>query len=392
MRQARTHAASDRARRPDTVDQAARDAARLAGLAYVSDDAPGIRREGAQPAFRYRDSKNRLIRDHETLARIRSLAIPPAWTSVWICRNPEGHIQATGRDARGRKQYRYHPRWREVRDAGKYERMIAFGKALPAIRKRVKADLRRRGLCREKVLAAVVRLLELSSIRVGNEEYAAQNRSFGLTTLQDRHARTSGPEVSFNFPGKSGRRHAIRVRHPVIATVVRECRKLPGRDLFEYIDAEGQSRDITAADVNAYLREITGQDFTAKDFRTWTGTVLAAMALREFEPIATQTAARRNIVRAIEQVAARLGNTPSVCRKCYVHPVVLNSYLEGTLARALQQDAEREMASLNTLPPEEAAVLALLQQRLKNGPRPKRQRPERSLSDALAASLQRKRP
>jgi len=305
------------------------------------------------------------VRDPETLSRIRSLAIPPAWTDVWISAAPNGHLQATGRDARGRKQYRYHPRWNAVRDEEKFGRMLAFGRALPRIRARTAEDLRRPGLPREKVLAAVVRLLEATLIRVGNDEYARQNRSFGLTTLRDRHARVEASRIRFQFRGKSGVEHSVQVVDRRLARVVKRCQDLPGQELFQYVDEEGQRHAVESADVNAYLREITEDDFTAKDFRTWAGTVLAAQALQALEEVDSEVQARRNVVRAIESVAARLGNTPSVCRKCYVHPAVIDAYLDGTTLATIRAEVDRELReSLDDLDPEEAAILALLRQRI----------------------------
>ncbi|MHB8645508.1 MAG: DNA topoisomerase IB [Thermomicrobiales bacterium] len=341
--------------------------ARAAGLRHVSDARPGIRRKRAGKGFSYRAPDGTLIRDTGTLRRIRSLAIPPAWTEVWICATPQGHIQATGRDAKGRKQYRYHPRWRDVRDETKYLRMIAFGEALPRIRERVHADLARHGLPREKVLATVVRLLETTFIRVGNEEYAKTNNSYGLTTMRNEHVAVSGGTVIFRFRGKSGIEHAIGLDDRRVARIVKRCKELPGAELFQYIDADGERQTIDSGDVNAYLDEITGDHFTAKDFRTWAGTLLAAMALQEFEAFDDEAQGKKNIVRAIERVAARLGNTPTVCRKCYVHPAVLDAYLEGTMRDALKQRTEHEQEisdGLTGLKPEEAAVLAILQQRL----------------------------
>ncbi|HEY8292726.1 MAG TPA: DNA topoisomerase IB, partial [Thermomicrobiales bacterium] len=339
--------------------------ARAAKLRYVSDTRPGIRRKRAGNGFSYRAPDGALIHDAETLRRIRSLAIPPAWTDVWICANPNGHIQATGRDDKGRKQYRYHPRWREVRDETKYTRLIAFGEALPRIRERVSVDLARHGLPREKILATVVRLLETTFIRVGNEEYAKTNRSYGLTTMRDKHVDVSGSTIAFHFRGKSGIEHTIGIEDRRVARIVKRCKELPGAELFQYLDDEGERQTIDSGDVNAYLEDITGERFTAKDFRTWAGTVLAAMALKGFEAFDSETQAKRNIVQAIERVAGRLGNTPSVCRKCYIHPAVLDAYLEGVMLDALKQRAEQEIADgLHGLKPEEAAVLTLLQQRL----------------------------
>ncbi len=306
------------------------------------------------------------MRDAATLKRIKSLVIPPAWTDVWICADARGHLQAVGRDARGRKQYRYHLDWRTIRDETKFNRMIAFGKALPEIRRHVRRAIRKKGMSREKILAAVVRLLEITALRVGNDEYAQENKSFGLTTLQDRHARVNGATIEFNFRGKSGKHQSVSVEHPILARIVRKCQDLPGQELFQYLDETGKVRDVTSSDVNEYLATITGKDFTAKDFRTWTGTVLAALALREFEPIGSKAKAKKNIVRAINHVAQRLGNTPAVCKKCYIHPVIFDSYLDGALVAALRRSAEREMrTSLTRLRPEEAAVVTLLQQRLK---------------------------
>jgi DNA topoisomerase-1 len=309
-------------------------AAKIAGLRYVTDKMPGIRRVGTNKTFRYISPTGRMIRDNATLARIRSLAIPPAWTDVWICQIEEGHLQAVGRDIRMRKQYRYHPRWREVRDATKFDRMADFGKVLPHIRHRVQRDLMKKGLPREKVLATIVRLLQTTLIRIGNEEYTKQNNSFGLTTLRDRHVNVKGPKVNFYFRGKSGIKHAIRVEDRHLAKIVRRLRDLPGYELFQYIDETGQRRSIGSADVNDYLREITGEDFTAKDFRTWAGTVLAVEALCEYAKFDTKKQAKRNIKQAVEKVAERLGNTIAVCKKCYIHPGVFEAYASGKLSIA----------------------------------------------------------
>ncbi|QYF92925.1 DNA topoisomerase IB [Massilia sp. PAMC28688] len=367
-------------------------AARSAGLRHVSDDKPGITRQSAGSGFRYLDPDGKPVTDEATLARIKSLAIPPAWTEVWICKSDNGHLQATGRDARQRKQYRYHPKWRSSRDEVKYERMISFGKALPAIRCRVDAGLRLPGLPREKVLATIVYLLQATMMRIGNEEYARTNKSFGLTTLRNRHVKVDGRQVQFRFRGKSGVFHEIRVEDKRLARIIARVRDLPGQELFQYVDGDGERHTIDSADVNDYLREITGEDYTAKDFRTWSGTVLAALALHEFEKFDSETQAKKNIVRAIEAVAERLGNTPSICRKCYVHPAVIESYLDGTIMEALRLRTERELVEdLHALKPEEAAVVALLQQRLQQ-PAPaavrKRRRPAaRSGTKAQTASM-----
>jgi len=346
-----------------TVDPA--ESAKAAGLRYVNDAMPGIRRKRVGKHFSYIGLDGKPIRDPDELKRIRSLGIPPAYTDVWICPIPNGHIQATGRDAKGRKQYRYHPRWHEVRDETKYGRMMAFGQALPLIRERTERDLALSGMPREKVLATVVRLLETTLIRVGNDEYARTNKSFGLTTMRDRHVDISGSTVRFAFRGKSGKKHTISVKDRRLARIVKQSRDLPGYELFQYLDDEGQRRDVTSDDVNAYLREITGQEFTAKDFRTWAGTVLAALALQAFDPFEKDSEAKKNIVRAIEHVAERLGNTPSICRKCYVHPAVLDAYLEGTVIETLEQRIEQEIEDTSHhLRPEEHAVMQLLQQRL----------------------------
>ena len=352
--------AAEREITPDPVESA-----KAAGLRYVTDEKPGITRKRRGRYFTYFSPDGERITDEETINRIKSLGIPPAWNNVWICPNPRGHIQATGRDLRGRKQYRYHPRWREVRDETKYERMLAFGQALPTVRERVEHDLRKHGFPREKVLATVVSLLEKSLIRVGNEEYARKNKSFGLTTLRNRHVQVRGDKIVFNFRGKSGKDHIVEVDDRRLARTVKRISELPGQELFQYLDDEDETHTITSEDVNDYLNEITGQDFTAKDFRTWTGTVLAARALQEFETFDSEAQAKSNIVDAIEEVAQELGNTPTICRKCYVHPVVLDAYLDGTLVETLKKRAERKLStSLGRLEPEEAAVLAFLQQTL----------------------------
>jgi DNA topoisomerase-1 len=350
-----------------SVDSDALASAKQVGLRYVMDNVPGITRLPFRNGFRYLDAQGKVVKSPDILARIKALAIPPAWTEVWICSSENGHLQATGRDARGRKQYRYHARWRSVRDEHKYERMLNFGKALPLLRKKVNAALKLRGLPREKVLATVVSLLEATMMRIGNEEYARQNQSFGLTTLRDRHVRIDGGEVEFRFRGKSGVHHAIRLDDSRLARIIKNVRDLPGQELFQYVDDNGEQHAIDSADVNEYLRSITGEDYTAKDFRTWAGTMLAAMALQEYQKFDSQAQAKKNIVRAIESVAEKLGNTPTICRKCYVHPAVLDAYMDGTIRQALQQRAREELVDdIHALSPEEAAVLALLQQRLQS--------------------------
>ena len=339
--------------------------ARAAGLRYTGDHQPGITRLGQPGKFRYRDADGRLLRDATTLTRIKALAIPPAWTHVWICPHANGHLQATGRDARGRKQYRYHARWRQVRDEVKYERMLSFGRALPAIRAAVARGMQLPGLPREKVLATIVHLLELTMMRIGNEEYARANKSFGLTTLRTRHVQVDGSAVQFHFKGKSGVRHDIRLSDRRLARVLQRMRDLPGQELFQYVDEDGERHSVDSGDVNDYLRAATGEDYTAKDFRTWSGTLLAALALQAFEQVDSAAQAKKNIVQAIESVAKKLGNTPTICRKCYVHPAVLESYLDGSLLEGMRARARQELREdLHALTPEEAAVLALLQQRL----------------------------
>ena len=339
--------------------------AAAAGLRYVSDAAPGIARQRTGTAFRYFAPDGKAIRDRDTLARIRSLAVPPAWSGVWICPRADGHLQATGRDARRRKQYRYHRLWREVRDETKYGRMLAFARALPRIRRRVRHDLALPGLPRDKVLAIVVRLLETTRMRVGNEAYARANDSFGLTTLRVRQVRVRGSTMNFRFRGKSGVWHEFALNDRKLAATVRRMRDLPGYELFQYLDEQGETRAIDSADVNAYLKEISGEEFTSKDFRTWAGTVLAAQALQQLgEP-----AEKSKLAQAIEQVARQLGNTKAVCRKCYIHPAMIDAYLEGRLARAMNGGGV------------EACVQRLLKRR------PKRE----TLEATLARSLRRLR-
>jgi DNA topoisomerase I len=346
-------------------------AAKSAGLRHVSDRMPGIRRIGTGKTFRYIGSNNRVIRDPETLNRIRALAIPPAWRNVWICPTPQGHLQAVGRDARHRKQYRYHPRWREVRDSTKFERMLVFGNLLPKIRARVMKDLALPKLPKEKVLATIVRLLETTLIRVGNDEYVKQNQSFGLTTLRNRHVDIAGKEVTFFFRGKSGIKHVISVEDAHLAKIVARLRDLPGYELFQYVDDEGGPRSIGSTDVNDYLRQISGEDFTAKDFRTWAGTVLAAQALAAAPLFTSQRQAKKNVVRAVESVAERLRNTVAVCRKCYIHPAIIESYLNGSLVNFRRSRATQK---------NEAALIKILQRWARKNPPP-------SLESALKKSI-----
>jgi DNA topoisomerase I len=340
------------------------ESAKAAGLRYTTDARPGVRRRRNGSGFVFINSAGRLVRDRAELKRYRALVIPPAWTEVWICVDPRGHLQATGRDARGRKQYRYHPRWRVIRDETKYDRMIAFAQALPAIRRRTVEDLRKQGLPREKVLATVVQLLEKTLIRVGNDEYARHNQSFGLTTLRDGHVDISGGRVRFCFRGKSGVEHEVDLSDRRLARIVKQCRDLPGYDLFQYIDDNGNRQVVGSEEVNAYLKEITGQDFTSKDFRTWAGTVLAMQILCELEDCTSDAQARRNIVRAVEQVAKRLGNTKAVCRKSYIHPAVLDGYLDGSVRKETLKKMKRTARAVDALMNGEASVLAFLERRV----------------------------
>ncbi len=314
----------------------ARDTAELtspapAGLIYVNDDDAGLTRVAGTSGFSYRDAEGRPVTDAQTLERIRALVIPPAWTDVWICPSARGHIQCTGRDQKGRKQYRYHTGWRQDRDGTKYDRVIAFGRALPRLRKRVEADLARRGLPREKVLAAVVAVMEITLIRVGNEEYARTNRSFGLTTLRDRHAKISTGGAVFEFRGKSGKVHQTGFRDRRLARIVKACQDIPGQRLFQYVGEDGQRRAVESADVNAYIREVLGEDFSAKDFRTWAGTLSAARGLVMHPPAATAAEAKPNVAACVKAVAGLLGNTAAVCKGSYIHPLVLESYERGVL-------------------------------------------------------------
>ena len=340
------------------------DSAKAAGLRYAVDTKPGIRRVRNGSGFKYVTPRGRPVHDEADLRRIRSLVIPPAWTDVWIATDPRGHLQATGRDARGRKQYRYHPAWREVRDETKYHRMIGFAKALTAIRRHTDKDLRSAELTREKVLATVVKLLEKTLIRVGNEEYAKDNQSFGLTTMRDGHVEVKGKLLKFEFKGKSGVRHEVALTDRKLAAVVKECREMTGYELFQYRNENGKRQSIGSADVNAYLKAITGEDYTSKDFRTWAGTVLAAKLLRDFEQVDSDAQRKQNIVRAVESVAKQLGNTKAVCRKCYIHPAVFDAYIDGSMMDTVAQRARRAAKRMDKLTEGEAAVLGLLQRRL----------------------------
>lgn len=340
---------------------------RLAGLVYCSDTVPGITREGSGDQTRYLAPGGKPVTDAATLDRIASLAIPPAYTDVWISADPDGHMQATGRDAKGRKQYRYHPRFRDLRDGHKFEHIFDFAEALPLVRARVEQDMRARSLSREKVMATIVWLLEHTMIRIGNDDYAKQNESYGLTTLHDEHVDVDHDKVRFHFKGKSGKAWNVSVKDRRVARIVKQCQDLPGQDLFDYLEKDGTEHRITSSDINAYLRDISGKDITAKDFRTWTGTVLAAHALAELE-FETDTAAKKNIGTAIKHVSQRLGNTPAVCRKSYIHPDVLEAYVERELALIVAEEAEGETSGdvQARLRADELAVLDLLRRRVRD--------------------------
>ncbi len=335
----------------ELLQNAFKSLAQAAHLRYVNNDEPGITRKRAGRGFTYIDPQGERIRDKDTLERIKAIVIPPAWTNVWICAAANGHIQATGRDDKGRKQYRYHERWRDARDQTKFDRMIAFGEALPTIRECVQADLRKHGLPREKILAAVVQLLGTTFIRVGNEEYARTNDSFGLTTLHDEHVGISGATIHFEFRGKSGKDHAIDLRDRRLATIVKRSQDIPGQHLFQYKDENGDYHAVTSSDVNDYIREISGKDFTAKDFRTWGGTTLALLELADFDPCEDEKQTQKNVRAMIKAVSKQLGNTAAVCRKYYVHPAVIDCYLSGDLPNFLSDKSEH---------PAEEAVMALL--------------------------------
>jgi DNA topoisomerase I len=339
-----------------------RRAAREAGLRYMLDDVPGITRKRRGRGWSFYDPGGRLIRDAAERDRLNAFAIPPAWTDVWISPRADSHLLATGRDSEGRKQYRYHPDWRAIRDEAKYGRMIPFARALTRIRKRIDEHLASSGLSREKVLATVVRLLELSLIRVGNEEYARSNRSYGLTTLRDRHVEIDGTTIRFEFRGKGGKRHEVDVRDRRLARIVRQCRDVPGYELFQYYDEKGEKRAVGSGEVNEYLREISGEDFTAKDFRTWAGTLHAAAALLACEPCRDEREGRSRINNSVAMVAERLGNTVAICKSCYIHPVIFERYLDGTLADLLNgQGKAGGSGEMGGLSDEERALLGFLE-------------------------------
>jgi len=346
------------------------ESAEAAGLRYVTDAAPGIRRKRHGRGFTYVGPDVAVIRDKVELERIRKLVIPPRWNDVWICPNPSGHLQVTARDARGRKQYRYHPKYRAVRDETKFGRMIAFSEILPRIRERVERDIALPELARDKVLATVVWLLERTLIRVGNDEYARDNGSFGLTTLRRRHVTVSGAKLRFEFRGKSGVPHTVAVNDRRIARIVQRCQELPGQELFQYLDGEGRRQSVDAGDINEYLRRITDRQVTAKDFRTWAGTTLAATALRDLGPFKSEKHGKANIVAAIDEISKRLGNTRAVCRKYYVHPAILEAYMEGITIPPTPGGA-RQLRTTNgpaALRRDEVSVIELLRVRGKSEP------------------------
>jgi DNA topoisomerase-1 len=343
-------------------------AAKQACLRYVTDNVPGIERVRAGKHFRYRNPRGRIVTDPRTLARIRKLAVPPAWTEVWICPNPNGHLQATGKDARGRKQYRYHARWRAVRDENKFDKVIGFARTLPRIRRCVRRDLKLAGMPREKVLATIVRLLETTLIRIGNDEYARTNHSYGLTTLRNPHAHVRKDDIQFEFRGKSGVKHSVTVHDRRVARIVKRCQEIPGQELFQYLDEHGKRHAVDSADVNIYLQTVSGGDYTAKDFRTWAATLLAARIFQRPPEGSSNESEKANLVRCIEFVARQLGNTVAVCRKCYIHPGLVEAYLDGSLKIDLAQPAGRRISVRAS---EEAALLRWLRNQ-----KPKLKRPE----------------
>lgn len=343
---------------------AGQEAATCAGLTYVSDTGPGYTRRRAGKGFLYLDANGKVLRDRAVLARLRGLVIPPAWTEVWICQDEYGHLQATGRDARGRKQYIYHPEFRSLREANKYESLANFARLLPQIRERLQQDMAKPGLRREKVLATIVHLLETTLIRIGNLDYAKQNQSYGITTLRDRHVEANGSELRFDFQGKSGKHWRLRLRDRRVTKIVKACQDLPGQHLFQYVDDDGAQQTVTSSDVNAYLRDISGGEITAKDFRTWGGTLLASLALQAFAPPASKREATKNLRATVVQVGERLGNTPTVCRKCYIHPAVIESYEAGAhrlKIRRPRHGTAGQGAGQQGLKPEEQALLAHLE-------------------------------
>jgi DNA topoisomerase-1 len=354
-----------RARRRKPLPTNPEESANAARCHYVDDSLPGIKRVKHGKGFSFVTPEGKPVRDADELRRIRGLVIPPAWTNVWICPDPDGHIQATGRDARGRKQYRYHWRFREVREETKYEHMLQFADALPAVRAKVDEDLGKPWLTRDKVLATVVRLLEITLIRVGNEEYARENGSFGLTTMRARHIDIEGSTIEFHFRGKSKKDHKVKVQDRRLARILQRCNDLPGEVLFQWVDEAGELHSVESSDVNEYLHRIAGSEFTAKDFRTWAGTVLAANALHALAQEPEHEVTKKSIALAVKTVSSRLGNTPSVCRKCYVHPEIFDAYMDGHLVAVLGQRADEELRKdLPALSSEEAAVLMLLRDRL----------------------------
>jgi len=353
---------------------------------YISDAAPGIRRRSARRDFEYLDRNGKVVRDPKLLARIRRLAIPPAWTSVWICAKPAGHIQATGRDARGRKQYRYHPQWRQLRETAKFDKMIDFGRALPSMRRHVQVDLGRAGLSRRKVVAAIVHLLDTTLLRVGNDEYARTNGSYGLTTLLDRHARVHGSSFEFRFRGKTGKALRVELTSPRLARIIRRCREIPGQRLFQYLDERGRPRSIGSSDVNRYLRAISGEDFTAKDFRTWGGSKLAAHFMVNHDgarrPIGKTR--RRNVTRLVERVAFRMGNTPAICKKAYIHPALLEACAAGTFFVATGGWRAHRLGGRSIL---ECQLLAFLERNASISLRPERVLGRRTMTAAHQLQL-----
>ena len=339
---------------------------KASGLKYVSEMKAGLTRHKSGKGFSYKDRRGKPVRDEKTLSRIRHLGIPPAYTDVWICPQANGHIQAVGYDARGRKQYRYHEKWRQLRDEDKFDHILDFGKKLPVLRRRVAKDLARKGLSFDKVIAAVVNLLEKTLIRVGNDEYAKTNKSYGLTTIRSKHVDIHGADITFAFQGKSSKLWKVKIHDKRLARIMRDCDALPGYELFKYVDEAGAVHDVTSSHVNAYIREATGEHFTAKDFRTWYGTILAALALAEFEKYDSAAQAKKNVMEAIERVARRLGNTRAICRKCYIHPEILEAYMTGDFLKGVKSHIEEQLTHhYRDLAPDEVMVLAFLQKRLK---------------------------